>query len=583
MQTYHYSDERNVQILVALLKAYGIRTIVASPGTTNINFVWSVQQDPFFTCYSAVDERHAAYLACGMAAELKEPVVITCTGATASRNYLPGLTEAYYRKLPILAVTAAQPLRRIGHLSPQALDRSSPPPDTIRASYHCAIPQNETEARACELNLNKVLIALRHRGGGPAHVNLETAYSRSFSTTTLPAVRAIKHVLPLDATWPEPPSNKRIAVWLGAHTRFSATDQAALERFVQTRNAVVFTDKTSGYTGLGAVSSAFLCSQGIHANPKYAHLLPELVIHLGEISGDYATMSLFNSAIEFWRISEDGELRELTGTLTALFEMPDAHFFDHYAGATAGEPTYAQAWQAADQALRSQLPELPFSNPWIAQRVAPLLPDGCRLFLGILNSLRSWNLFPTAPGVESSSNVGGFGIDGCVSTALGAALAAPDRRVFVAVGDLAFFYDFNALGNRHVGKNLRILLINNAAGGEFHLYHHPGHQFGTATKDLIAADGHYGNHSRALVKHFAEDLGLTYLAAEDKASFEEALPTFLGDSDRSIVLECFTDSEAESEAHRLINSLDPAPQTLRGTVSKMLPQDVKNVIKKVLR
>ena len=69
---YFYSSERNVQILVALLKAKGIRRVVASPGATNVNFVWSVQQDPFFEVFSAVDERHAAYLACGMAAESGE-------------------------------------------------------------------------------------------------------------------------------------------------------------------------------------------------------------------------------------------------------------------------------------------------------------------------------------------------------------------------------------------------------------------------------------------------------------------------------------------------------------------------------
>ena len=90
-----YSAERNVQILVALLKAHGIRYVIASPGTTNINFVISVQNDPFFKVFSSVDERSAAYLACGIASESGEPVVLSCTGATASRNYVSGLTEAY--------------------------------------------------------------------------------------------------------------------------------------------------------------------------------------------------------------------------------------------------------------------------------------------------------------------------------------------------------------------------------------------------------------------------------------------------------------------------------------------------------
>ena len=82
----YYTNERNVQILIALLKEHGIKRVIASPGSTNVTFVGSLQQDPWFEMYSCVDERSAAYMACGMAAESGEPVVLSCTGATASRN-----------------------------------------------------------------------------------------------------------------------------------------------------------------------------------------------------------------------------------------------------------------------------------------------------------------------------------------------------------------------------------------------------------------------------------------------------------------------------------------------------------------
>lgn len=108
MNKKYYTDERAVQIILYLLKANGIKKIVASPGTTNITFVGSVQQDPWFEVYSSVDERSAAYIACGLAEQSREPVVLTCTGATASRNYYSGLTEAFYRKLPVLAITSHQ-------------------------------------------------------------------------------------------------------------------------------------------------------------------------------------------------------------------------------------------------------------------------------------------------------------------------------------------------------------------------------------------------------------------------------------------------------------------------------------------
>ena len=75
----YYSIERNVQIVIALLKAYNIKKIVASPGSSNIPFVYSAQNDSYFEMYSCVDERSAAYMACGLSAESGEPVVLTCT------------------------------------------------------------------------------------------------------------------------------------------------------------------------------------------------------------------------------------------------------------------------------------------------------------------------------------------------------------------------------------------------------------------------------------------------------------------------------------------------------------------------
>ena len=124
MNGKYYSSERSIQILISLLKQHGIKKCIVSPGATNVTFVASLQQDDYFELYSSVDERSAAYIACGMSAESGEPVVLSCTGATASRNYVSGLTEAYYRKLPILAVTSTQNISRIGHLRAQVIDRT---------------------------------------------------------------------------------------------------------------------------------------------------------------------------------------------------------------------------------------------------------------------------------------------------------------------------------------------------------------------------------------------------------------------------------------------------------------------------
>ena len=83
--SYYYSTNVNVQLLMALLKEHRIRKVIASPGTTNLEFMASLQHDEFFEVFSCVDERSAAYMACGLAAETGEPVVIR-----VQRQPLPG-------------------------------------------------------------------------------------------------------------------------------------------------------------------------------------------------------------------------------------------------------------------------------------------------------------------------------------------------------------------------------------------------------------------------------------------------------------------------------------------------------------
>ena len=101
-------------------------------------------------------------MACGLAAETLEPVVLSCTGATASRNYFSALTEAYYRGLPILAVTSTQEKSKIGNLIPQVIDRSVQPHDILKFSVHLQTVKDEDDEWDVTLNANKAILELNH-------------------------------------------------------------------------------------------------------------------------------------------------------------------------------------------------------------------------------------------------------------------------------------------------------------------------------------------------------------------------------------------------------------------------------------
>ncbi len=584
-----YTDEINSQIVIALLKAHGIRKVVANPGTTNISFVGSVQNDPWFEVYSGIDERHSAYMALGMSAESGEPVVLSCTGATASRNYFPALTEAFYRKLPVLALTSIHHMNSAGNLLPQMLDRTQQPKDTVRFSLQCPVPVTPRQIEDCVSNVNKALLELFRHGGGPVHINLETERAFSFGAKRLPDVRVIRRIATLRDAWPVIPQDAKVAVWVGSHKKFTMSEMEALSCFVKSHDSVVFLDCTSSsYTGEGSVFAALAAQQrGFLRNPENLELLPDLVIQIGEISGDYPTMSIIEHAKSIWRVGEDGEARDLFNKLTYIFEMPEEIFFHHYSTGTPHDLVYASKWQTLTARLQMKLPNLPFGNLWIASCMHDRLPQGACLHLGILNSLRTWNLFPVPPGVESSCNVGGFGIDGCISTMIGASLASPDRLFFGVFGDLAFFYDLNSLGNRHLGKNVRILLVNNGCGAEFNLSSHPASKFGEQVYDYVAAGRHFGNQSHELVKHYATDLGLKYLAASTKEDFESAVEVFLSsDVEQSVVFECFVNPKDESLALEMMGGIEPweNDRSSRTQMFKdIVPQRVKNAIKELLK
>ncbi|ENP8392678.1 hypothetical protein ACEI02_001886 [Vibrio alginolyticus] len=574
-----YTRERNAQILISLLKQHGIKKVIASPGNTNVAFIGSIQNDPYFEIYSAVDERSAAYMACGLAAETLEPVVISCTGATASRNYLPGLTEAYYRKLPVLAVTSTQDTSKVGHLVAQVIDRSSIQNDISRISVSMPIVKDTDDVWACEISANKAILELSRSGGGPAHINLFTNYNLPFDCKDLPVARAIhRHTFESEDL---PSLNGKIAVFIGSHAPWSRQETQALDDFCASNNAVVFCDHTSGYKGKYRLLFSLAAGQEFMDNSA---LKPDVSIHIGEISGDYPSLRM--SGRQVWRVSPDGEIRDTFRKLKHVFEMSELLFFKKYTKPTLSEDSYFKLCQDYLVSLQENIPDLPFSNIWVASQLSEQIPEDSVLHLGILNSLRSWNFFETPKSVSVWCNVGGFGIDGILSTVLGASFANENTPYFCVLGDLAFFYDMNALGNRHVGKNLRILMINNGKGTEFRQYNHHAAYFSEQADQYIAAANHFGNKSTSLVKNYAEGLGFRYLSASSKSEFDSQKNEFSStDSiEQSIIFEIFTDSELESQAlEKVLNIKQDSKLLFKGKAKKMIGHKGMSTIRKIVK
>lgn len=573
-----YTTEKNTQILIALLKAHGVTDIIISPGSMNHILAACIQEDPDFRVYSCIDERSAAYMACGMAEEKGRPVALSCTGATASRDYMPGLTEAYYRKLPILAITSLSTRQFVGQLMGQQIDRSEHPNDALVESVYIPPVKDEKERLVCEREINKALLALTFNGGGPVHIDMGTTFGK-LEVEKLPEARVIRRFTHLN-TLPKIPAG-RVAIMMGVHKFIDEELEKVIDAFCATHDAIVITPNPRSYRGKYAATACLLFSQ-LGYDGQLNRM--DLMIHIGEVNTD--AVGFIVKPKEVWRVSEDGQVKDRYDKLTAVFQMSELEFFRHYSDEGASKDSQIREFEAEDTAIRERIPELPFSNGWMMQKFAPLIPVDAKLHLGILNSVRAFDYAKPQHRLLTYANTGGFGIDGCISSMVGASMASPETEFFGVVGDLVFFYDMNVFGNRHIGKNLHLIVVNNDGGQQFRNFDHPASKLGEASDLFIAAAGHNGPKSPCLIKHYVEDLGLKYLTASCKEEFEAVLPEFM-QKGQSVVLEAFTKKEDENNALMSLRSLIPADKGIttlvKNAVLSHLSEESVSKLKRILK
>ena len=116
-----YTDKKNVLQLVALLRAYGIRQVVLCPGSRDVPLVQAFSTCGDFECYSVTDERSAGFFAIGLALQGRQAVAVCCTSGSALLNLHPAVAEAFYRKVPLVVVSADRPAAWIGQMDGQTL------------------------------------------------------------------------------------------------------------------------------------------------------------------------------------------------------------------------------------------------------------------------------------------------------------------------------------------------------------------------------------------------------------------------------------------------------------------------------
>ena len=495
-----YSNKENINILTALLVAHGVRHAVVCPGSRNAPIVHNLHECPDIQCYPVTDERSAGFYALGMAQALKAPVAVCVTSGTALLNLAPAVAEAFYQHLPLVVISADRPPQWIDQLDGQTL----PQPDALGRFVRKAVtlpePLNDEQRWYCNRLVNEALL-VRH---APVHINVPVSEPLfGFSVPSLPAERKIV-CLPADIS--------------------TQTLSHVTRMFLQARRPMLISGQPMNPLMDEAVSL-------VADDERY---VPDFVLYVGGSIVSKRLKHFLRKARESWVVNETGEVTDTFMNLTHVIQGDSEAVADHIRFSLVMEPhPFVKLWDDLLERVRRQADAYePAYSQMAAVKYFESQVGDAVVHYANSSAIRLANSFALSHPVFCNRGVNG--IDGSLSTAAGYAVVTGER-VFCVIGDLSFFYDQNALWNQNLGRNFRILLLNNGRGGIFNML--KGLEQSPVRDTFVAA----AHHTTA--EGICRQNDVVYLSAVNPAQLSSAIDTLLYiESDRPVLLEVFTDT-----------------------------------------
>jgi 2-succinyl-5-enolpyruvyl-6-hydroxy-3-cyclohexene-1-carboxylate synthase len=455
----------------------GVTEAVIAPGSRSAPLAIAFAEHPGIRLHVRIDERSAAFLALGLVKTSGIPVPVVCTSGTAAANFHPAVLEAFHSKVGLVVLTSDRPPELRGTGANQTTDQIKLYGDAVRFFTELGIAEIRSGSVGYWRSVTCRALAAAI-GNGPVHLNI-------------PFREPLVHD-PADEQWPEPlegrPDGKPWTVIRPISTTAETGDELAnppqrgilvvgdgaeqpgqAVAFAQAAGWPIFAEPMSGARlGPNAVTTY---SQLVATPEIVDRYRPELMVTVGKPG---LATSLLNLYPRVRHIVVDRGLRWADPTRTATHVIAALPALQNPRGSSA----WLAAWQRMEAAARTELerilgqePEL--SELRLAQDMTELAGANAVFFVGSSMPIRCLDLVMRAgPGPRVLANRGVSGIDGCVSTAVGAALAhqkAGGGPAFAMIGDLALIHDHNGLviGRGEPRPDLTIAVVNNDGGGIF--------------------------------------------------------------------------------------------------------------------
>ena len=530
------------QHVIEACKAKQIKYIVISPGSRNATLTIGFANDPYFNCYSIVDERCAAFFALGIAQQRREPVAVVCTSGSALLNYYPAFSEAFYSNIPLVVISADRPSSKIDIGDGQTIRQVNVLAN--HSAYNANLSDETHSDKSNFYELNRALnTAIEEQL--PVHINvpfeeplyLTTEEQYPFENIVAEiknpivnedkATNFVKH-------WN---SSAKKMVLVGVLTPNSVESQY-IEWLAKDPSVVVLTETTSNLHHSHFIPYIDKLLTYTEKDPTLKEALrPDLLLTFGGLVVSKKIKQFLRSYQPAYHYNVD--LHKDYNSyfcLTAHFKADINTFLKEVTPKLMSvSSNYQQQWLKVKNEIQQThleyINQTPFSDLKVYSEVFKNIPNDYIVQISNSSAIRYAQLIKAHPSWKVFCNRGTSGIDGSMSTAIGAAVGSASPTVFIT-GDLSFFYDSNALWNKYIPQNFRVILLNNQGGGIFRIL--PG------DKTDSNFEYFFETPHKLTAEHFCKMYNINYQSATNLTDLQRKIGEFYEKSDVPKLLEVHT-------------------------------------------
>ena len=533
--------------MTQLCDAKGIRNIVISPGSRNAPLTIGFTENKNFINYSIVDERCAAFFALGIAQQLDEPVALVCSSGSALLNYYPAISESFYSDIPLVVLSADRPLELINIGDGQTIIQENVFQNHILESANCI--EGDAYNLFNEAIINSALNTAISKKG-PVHINIpfseplfETTENATIAVENTPvlvsALKINEDLNPFVKKWN---ASKKKLILVGV-LKPNSIEKEYIDILAKDESVIVLTETTSNlhdksfFPAIDQLIAPFDENELIDFKPEILLTLGGMVISkkIKALLRDYAPK-------EHWHI-DPKKAYDTFFCLTHHFKTTANLFFKELLPRI--EPVksnYQSHWLSIKEYRVKRHQEyisiIAYSDLKIFSAIVKLMPKNIQLQLSNSTTIRYAQFFDFDKRIDVFCNRGTSGIDGCTSTAIGAAVVSKKETLCIT-GDLSFLYDSNALWNNYIPSNFKIIVINNGGGGIFRIL--PGE------KNTNNFDTFFETKHQVTAVHLCKMYGLEYTMIHCESELNKNLKSFFSPSNTPKLLEIFTPSEINDQ------------------------------------